>query len=1171
MRNSLRSGMLIMFCAALQLVCSMKGTAQTGYAFAKQHVHLTKTIYTNSGEVYQPLYSVLKELNQSKGVYFLYSDMGLGEIKVNPVGDNMASIEKILDQVLQNTGLKYKKVSSNTFVILPVKEYPKEKNGLSAEPLIQGAQTEQKLATASAVFDIITGKVTGADNKPLSGVSVTVKGTTKGTLTNAAGEFSIEANRGDVLVFSSVGFEAYEITVTDTHLPVTLRESQSQLNEVVVTALGIQRKSKSLTYSTQRLSGEEVSRVKDANVINGLAGKAAGVQITRSASGIGGSARVVVRGNKSTRENQPLYVIDGIPMPNFSPEQPTDVWGQSSGSGSGGRDAGDGISNLNSEDIESVTILKGASAAALYGSQAANGAILITTKKGKTGQARVDFTSNFTMDKVFVKPEMQYRYGQTTAPTSTTTGTAESWGAKTVVPDHVSDFFQTGNTWINSISLSGGNPMAQSYFSYSNTYNKGIIPTSTFKRNTLNFRETLKMLNDKLTLDGSVTAIAQNAHNRAVSGLYNNPLTGLYLFPRGLNFADYKNNYEYLSPVRNTALQNWWNINSDKGWVGDDNQQNPYWALYRNIREDSRQRGLASLSAKYQFLDWFSVQARGSFDKSYDQYELMSYAGTQSVLAAANGRYTLEKTFNTQLYGDVIATATRTLGTDISLTANLGASILDLKGNDRVFFDTDPNEGQGLEYANKFVITNIRPTALIANGGIDRKQTQSAFASAQLGLKDYLFLDLTGRNDWSSTFAFTPTKSKGYFYYSAGLTGVISEMTRLPEAVSFAKLRVSYAKVGNDIPSYISNPAPYRLSTTNGTVQLIKNTKVPLPGVFLKPEDNRSFEAGAEIRFLQNRFGIDFTWYRNNNYDQYIEIPAPLGSGYSSYYLNLGNIQNTGIEAMVTIVPYTSKTLDWTSTFNVSSNKNKVIQLSDPNVPGAEAGTSFVLTGFGVNMFGSYIKEGGSWGDIYGNKVFVRDTKGSIVVDADGVPTTINSAGELLGNPNPKWNVGWNNSFTFNRLNLSFLIDGRFGGKVMSVTQAVLDRAGVSEASAAARDNGGVQVAGVTSTGQNFSGLVDAQKYYSAIGGRAGLGSAYIYDATNIRLREVALGYRIPFTSKSVKEARISLIGRNLFFFKKEAPFDPELSMSTGNGLQGVDVFGLPATRSMGVNLKFVF
>lgn len=1169
-KTKLRIASLCLLCTC---ICTgiTKAHAQGGYAFndkskARINIHTSNDVQDEKNK----LINVLKELNKVKGVYFMFSDQALGNTTVNTVEDMKENVEALLDKILNNTGLTYKKVNNNTFVIISKKDTDKPQANLHLVPGLQTIASEQNGSTAQVAP--ITGKVTDKSGNGVAGVTVSIKGKKKAVSTDAGGNFAIDAEKGDVLIITSVGFETMNITVgDDTNVAVQLTEKAGQLNEVVVTALGIQRKSKSLTYSTQKLSGSEVSNIKDANMINALAGKAAGVTITRSTSGVGGSARVILRGNKSTRENQPLYVIDGVPVANFSPAQPSDVWGQSSGAGSGGRDGGDGISNINPDDIENINILKGASASALYGSQAANGVILITTKKGKIGQSRLEYSTNYTSESILLKPALQYSYNQTGAPTATTTGTAESWGSKGTSPDHVSDFFRTGGTWINSLSFSGGNQTAQTYFSYSNTSSKGIMPTSKFDRHTINVRETLKVLNDKLSVDGNFTFITQKNHNRAVSGMYNNPLTGLYLFPRGLNFDDYKNNFEYFSPSRNVMLQNWWNINNEKGFGGDDNQQNPYWSLNRNLRDDKRDRGLGSLTLKYQFAKWLNVQARGSFDKSFDNYELKSYAGTQSVLAASNGRYTLEKASNTQLYGDLIATATPRLSDKLTLTANIGTSILDLKGNDRVFFDTDPTANPGLEYANKFVVSNIRPGALFSTASIDRKQVQSLFASTQFGFKDYLFLDLTVRNDWSSTLAFTPSVDGGFLYYSAGLTAVISDMVELPSAISFAKARISHAKVGNDIAPYATNP-PYKfIQTSNGEVKPILNTKTPFPGTFLKPEDNRSFEIGTEWRFLNNKLGFDFTFYKNNNYRQYMEIPAPLGSGYSTYYLNLGNIQNTGIEAMINATPYSSKNLTWTSTVNLAANKNKIVKLSDASIPGAGPDNAFTLTDFGVNMFASKLKEGGQWGDIYTNKQVVRSNSGEIVLDADGKPTTTNiGAGILIGNPNPKFTLGWNNSFDIRKFTVSFLIDGRFGGKVMSVTQAVLDKYGVSEASASARDGGGVKVAAEDANGGKVSS-VDAQKYYTSYGGRDGAGEMYIYDATNIRLRELAIGYSLPSFSKAVKEIRIGIVGRNLFFFKKKAPFDPETSMSTGNGLQGVDVFGLPSTRSLGVNLKFVF
>ena len=450
--------------------------------------------------------------------------------------------------------------------------------------------------TAAYAQTTVSGRVTSAtDGSGVPGASVVVKGTTNGTSADADGKFSITLAdpANSVLVISFIGFSAQEIAVQNqTVVNVTLREDAQQLNEVVVTALGIEKETKSLTYAVQQVEGEQLTRSRDLNVANSLSGRVAGITINRSASGPGGSTRVVLRGNKSTTNNQALYVVDGVPMINPSVGQPTDIWGQSTGAGSGsaGRDGGDAISNINPDDIESINVLKGASAAALYGSQAANGVILITTKKGKAGQSKIDFSSNLTFENVLLAPEMQYKYGQTAS------GTRDSWGPVVNAPDHVKKFWQTGRTWTNSISLSGGTDKAQSYVSYSNTTNKGIVPTSTFDRHTLNFRETAKLLNDKLSLDGSVNLTTQKSHNRPVSGIYNNPLTGLYMMPRGLDFDYYKNNFEYYSPTREMYLQNWWAMDLENGNPGLDDQQNPYWALHRVRRDDKRDRVVGSRS-----------------------------------------------------------------------------------------------------------------------------------------------------------------------------------------------------------------------------------------------------------------------------------------------------------------------------------------------------------------------------------------------------------------------------------------------------------------------------------------------------------------------------------------------------------------------------------------------
>ena len=1102
------------------------------------------------------LINVLKELNKIKGVYFMFSDQTLSTRVVNPVTDMQENVELILDKMLKNTGLTFKKINAKTFVILSVKEAEKNKNveGLGYSQVVPALN--DMAGKGVALEDIVTGKITDKNGNPLSGVSVTVKGKNKGTSTNINGQFSIEAKKGEVLIFSSIGYEMQMVTVeNENNFAIQLVEKNNQLNEVVVTALGIQRKAKSLTYSTQKVSNSELTTVKDANVINNINGRIAGVTVNKSASGAGGSARVILRGQKSTRENQPLYVIDGVPMSNYSPAQPTDVWGQASGSGSGGRDGGDGISNINPDDIETISVLKGAAASALYGSQGNNGVILITTKKGKSGLVKVDFSSSLTADKAAYIPKLQWDYMQGNAGAAS--AGSFSWGAAGSSPDHVKPFFRTGSTWINSLSVSGGTDKAQTYFSYSNTNSNGILPTNTFDRHNFSVRETMKMLDDKLTLDANVIVASQKVHNRATSGLYYNPLTGLYIMPRGLDFNKFKTNFEYFSPTRNVNLQNWWNINADAGLTGDDNQQNPYWVLNRNQTDDKLFRVFGSLVLKYKLTKDLSIQARGNVDKSNTNYELKAYAGTQGTLADANGRYTSDKQDNTQLYGDLIATYNKQITNKIGVVASVGSSIQDLHTGYQSFFDS---KGGGLTFANQFSVGNMNLTP--GNGSTyfqagNRKQLQSIFASVNFNLDNKYFVDLTARNDWSSALAFTPKNN--YFYPSVGANAILSDIFKLPAAVSFAKLRAAYAQVGSDVAIYSTNPLNL---IKNG--QLVSNDKGPLPGTYLKPELSTSTEIGTEWHFLNNRIGFDVTWYKSNTKNQYFELTSTsLGTGLSTFYLNAGNIQNSGIEATVDYNSAINKNIKWSSSLNITANRNKIVELASQIPPNV----NYKITDGGVNNYNLVVRKGGSFGDITGMQ-FLRDAAGNIVVDvATGAP----QAGTfgVVGNPNPKLVLGWSNTFTLKgNLSVSFLVNGRFGGKVMSITQAVLDQYGVSKISADARRNGGVDIAASKVGGGAYGGKIPAEVFYTTVGGRAGITEYYMYDATNVRLQELAIGYGLKVRSRIIKDLHISLVGKNLFFFSKKAPFDPETSMSTGNGLQGIDVFGLPSVRSFGVNLK---
>ncbi|MEI6409869.1 MAG: SusC/RagA family TonB-linked outer membrane protein [Bacteroidota bacterium] len=982
----------------------------------------------------------------------------------------------------------------------------------------------------------VSGKVTDSSTgEALIGATITEDGTRNGTTSDIQGAFRINVSKASAtLIVTYVGYETQRIALGGkTSLEVGLSASAT-LNEVVVTALGISREKKSLSYSATEVSNEEINRVKDANFVNSLSGKVAGVQINRSGSGVGGSTRVVLRGNKSTRDNNVLYVIDGIPMFNYSPAQPSDIWGQAKGSGSPGFDGGDAISNLNPDDIESSTVLKGASAAALYGSQAANGVILITTKKGKAGQTKVNYSSNLTFENPITLPELQFSYKQTKE------NALDSWGDKGTSTDHVKDFFQTGSTFINTLSLSGGNNVAQSYFSFAHTGSKGIIPTSKFERYNLNFRESAVFFDNHLTVNGNVNLINQSGENRQTSGLYNNPLTGLYFFPRGLDFQRYADNYETFSPARNTNVQN---------WIADqDNQQNPWWILNRVKRSDARTRVMTTVSAVWKFNEHWSFQMRGSGDKAFDKSDLKAYASTQTTLADANGRYTLSKDDGTSYYGDALLMYNRP-SDKVSFNAVLGSSIFDTRLYSQ-FFDSKDGD---LKFANVFSIQNMKQPATISET-LTRQQLQSVFGSAQVGFRNMVYVDVTGRNDWSSTLA--QTSSTSFFYPSVGLTGILSEMFKV-RGIDFAKVRLSYAQVGNGVSNYDVNP----INSINSKNGLNVNTVGPLPGTELKPELSKSLEAGLDFRTLNNRLGIDLTYYKSNTTNQRLAIAAPSGTGFTSYIINAGDIQNSGIEAMLSFAAIRKTDFEWNTNVNFTKNVNKVISLDKRLSDG-----TFVINGAGVNNYAMVIKEGGQFGDIQGKK-FMRDASGNIMVDATKKP--ISGAFDIVGNPNPNFMLGWNNSFRYKKISVNFLIDGRFGGKVMSITQAMLDELGVSKASADARDAGGIDVGAVLPDGSK-AGKIDAKQWYQSVGGRAGFTENYVYDATNIRLRELAVGYSFPKIGK-LTGIKLSVVGRNLFFLSKKAPFDPEVSMSTGTGLQGVDSFAPAATRSLGLNLNLTF
>lgn len=992
---------------------------------------------------------------------------------------------------------------------------------------------------------VVKGVVCDAQGEAIVGVNIIEKGTMNGVTTDRRGKFSLEVDLHGTLIVSFVGYRTRIIPVEGrTDFVITLEHDYILLDDVIVTALGLQKKESALSYAAIQVDKDELVRVKNPNMIVALMGKVAGMQVNRSSSGMGGAVKVVMRGNRSVAgNNQPLYVIDGVPMLNESSEQPYTAIGGTADAGN--RDAGDGISNLNPEDIESISILKGAPAAALYGTQAANGVILITTKKGLAGKQEVAFTSSVAFDKAMMLPKLQNHYGMSDE--------IESWGERENITtgNPIPSFFRTGVTAIHSLSFMTGNERVQTYFSYANTMGKGILGKHELSKHNINFRETATFYEGRLKIDGNVNLLSQHVKNRPVpGGFYMNPLVGLYRFPRGMDITEYKEHFEVWSEERHLNVQNW-------HAPTEDFEQNPYWIQERIMSRDQRTRAIVSLALNLKITNCFSVQARGNVDYVNDKFRQKYYASTAPALAGNNGRYIDSGNEQVQTYGDVIGTYKGKFS-DFSLDVSLGVSISRKKANELRY----DSKTASLKFANVFNIANINMnTSAYISEQIDAiREMQSLFVTTQIGFRDYLFLDVSARNDWSSTLAYTSRESRGFFYPSIGVSCLMNRVLKLPEQVTSGKVRVAWSKVGNDIPLYITNPVAHVLA--GGGIQASDAASFEE----MKPEMSLSVEVGTEWKFFDSRLHIDFTYYQTHTKNQFFKLPAKDGDEYAYRYVNAGNIQNTGVELMIEGTPVEIKNFSWKTGINYAFNKNKVVRLH-VELPVFQYGPYGFSSSYAMKL-----KKGGSFGDIYG-KAFKRDTDGKILYETDGerqgLPMIEGDGNTVkVGNANPDFTLGWTNAFSWKGLELSLLVDGRYGGKVLSQTQADMDMYGVTKVTGDARDRGYVILEGEKIT--NVKGF-----YKSIVGGRAGVTEYYMYDATNFRLRELALGYTFPKrwmeATKFFRDVQLAFTARNLFFIYKEAPFDPDLILSTGNDNQAIEVYGMPTTRSMGFSLRVMF
>lgn len=1056
------------------------------------------------------LETVLKKIEAQSGFRFFYADE-LGSLHIGDMKVKNMPLATLMDKISEAADINYQ-IRNNVIFLT---RRPHEK------PKAQAQQEEEKPKR------VVEGMVTDEQAKPVVGATVRLLGTHEGAISDAAGRFRIVSDEGTEVQVSYVGYRTTKAPVKR-HMTVQLEQVSEDLNSVVVTALGIRRKERTLSYQVQSVSGEQVNRVSTANFMKAMEGKAAGLTINASAVGIGGATKVTMRGPKSINQsNLPLYVVDGVPITNTSHGEVGEQGIYSNQPGT------EGIADLNSEDIEDVSILTGPAAAALYGSAAAQGVIMIMTKKGREGGVRISLSNHSQFCAPLVLPKFQSMYANRD-------GEFQSWGGKGTVYHHFfdpSDFFDTGTNIQNNASLTTGSEHFQTYLSFGTTNARGIIPNNRFDRYNFSFRNTATFLKKKLSADIGFNIMRGYDRNFMAQGQYFNPLPAVYLFPRGEDFRKLRN-FETYDEERRIGVQNWSYGNNLK-------MQNPYWMAYRVTHEDLRTRYMVSATLSYKLLPWLDLTGRMRWDDARTKQENKRYASTIFFAHSDYGFYGYDNVTDQTLYVDFMANATRRWG-DLALQVNAGASTTKtsygaegfmggLKAPSNIF---TPN---AIDYTKGD--NDNRP---IFNG--KKHAINSLLASGELGWRERLFLTLTWRNDWDS--ALDGTNHESFFYPSVGLSAIVSDMVRLPKWLPFMKLRASWASVGSAISPNITSAWRYGYNAGTGSYSTFTYR---LPDTFY-PERTDSWEGGVTARFFDNRLQLDMTFYQSNTRKQTFLRKITSASGYDYEYVQTGNVRNRGLELTLKYHRQWQKA-DWTTQVTYSMNRNKIIDLlEDPRE---------TITKGGLNGADIILKKGGTMGDVYIRNDFLRTQTGKIVVDGQYNVRQTNLAEPMYkGSVLPKANIGFSNDFSWHGIQLGVLLTARLGGICMSQTQAFLDSYGVSEASAKARQNGGVTAGGVKVTTEN---------YYGVVGGESPIWSEYIYKATNVRLQELNVGYNIPPRWLGGMRLYVGLTARNLWLIYNQAPFDPESVASTGTYYQGFDYFMQPSMRALGFHIKLNF
>ena len=957
--------------------------------------------------------------------------------------------------------------------------------------LVSGVLTAAPaFAQKSGTKHTVTGKVTDQSGEPLIGATVLVTGTTNGASTNATGDYSIQVPEGASLTFQYIGYEAKTEKVgARTKVDVKLEQSKQTIDEVVVIGYGTVKKT-DLTGSVANVKMSDIKDVPVVSVDQALQGRIAGADIMATTGEPGATTSIRIRGTRSiSASNEPLIIVDGV------------------------IDGIHDLNDINSADIESISVLKDASSTAIYGARGSNGVIVITTKKGKTGRPQISFSNQTTFSSPLKMPEFQTKYGNQPR-------TYSSWGGVLATPSSYNpqDFFNTAANTQTNASISVGNEKNQTYASLMHVYANGILPNNSYDKYSVTVRNTTSFLQDRMTLDAGFSYVETEDQNMLSAGRYFNPLTSLYTYPRGESVEDLMM-FEIYDSNKKRYVQNW-------AWGrGALDMQNPLWMMHRNVQNNKRRRSMMNASLTYKVTDWLTLAGRAKADLSVGESSRKLYASTDPLFAGGdNGFFEFTKEEDTHRYGDFIATVNKHWE-QFSLFANVGASISDQ-------LSSIAGARGPLELPNFFSLTNTNPYGASGQRLQERKreQEQAVFASVEAGWRGMLYLTATVRNEWHSNLAYTNNLS--YCFPSVGLSGLIHEMVKLPSFIDYLKVRASWAEVGSPIPWGISY-------LTYKWKQGSWSTSATRPIQNLRPENTTSWEVGLNARLFANSLSLDFTYYKSNTKHQTFLVPLSGSAGYENMYAQTGNVENKGFELSIGY-DKTWRDFSWSSSLTLSHNKNKVVELMN-NYYDPQTDKYYTLKEYEVASMGGanfIMTEGGTMGDLYAYGDLRLDENGYIYINPNDPKLMVTDERIKLGSVLPDYNAGFRNDFSYKGINLSLLFSARFGGIVVSPTQGFLDGLGVSKASADARDAGGVPI---------NNGRIDAQHYYETVG-LGQLLSHYTYSATNVRLQEMSIGYTFPkkWMGDRVK-LTASLVGRNLWMIYCKAPFDPELTASTGS------------------------